>query len=82
VDLEPVTEAQDIELLHATIGRHAEVTASPRAKWVLGNWAAMLPRFVKVFPHEYKRVMGVPRAAKVFVPAPPEQAVAQEVARG
>jgi len=21
----------------------------------------MLPRFIKVFPHEYKRVLGVPR---------------------
>ncbi len=23
----------------------------------------MLPKFVKVFPHEYKRVLGSPRAA-------------------
>ena len=25
------------------------------------NWEAILPKFVKVFPHEYKRVLGVPR---------------------
>jgi glutamate synthase domain-containing protein 3 len=24
---------------------------------VLENWTAMLPKFVKVFPHEFKRVM-------------------------
>jgi hypothetical protein len=30
----------------------------------------MLPKFVKVFPHEYKRVLGIPRAAQVYMPAP------------
>ena len=49
---------------------------------MLENWADMLPQFVKVFPHEYKRVLGVPRATKVFIPLAPAQAVAQEVARG
>ena len=39
------------------IYRHFEATGSPRAKWILENWAAMLPKFVKVFPHEFKRVM-------------------------
>ncbi len=46
------------------IERHIEYTGSPRAEWVLDNWAKMLPRFVKVFPHEYKRVLGVPRTSK------------------
>ena len=45
------------------IARHAEETGSPRANWILENWEAMLPKFVKVFPHEYKRVLGVPRRA-------------------
>ena len=30
----------------------------------------MLPRFVKVFPHEYKRVLGVARAGALPVPQP------------
>ena len=68
--------------MRATIAKHFEATGSPRAKWVLENWAEMLPRFVKVFPHEYKRVLGVPRSTKVFIPLAPAQAVAQEVARG
>ena len=43
----------------------------------------MLPRFVKVFPHEYKRVLGVPRGDQgARIPLPPAQAVAQEVAHG
>ena len=36
-----------------------KLTGSPRARWILDNWDEMLPKFVKVFPHEYKRVLGV-----------------------
>ena len=32
--------------------------AARARKWILENWDAMLPKFVKVFPHEYKRVLG------------------------
>jgi glutamate synthase domain-containing protein 3 len=28
---------------------------------ILDNWQALLAKFVKVFPHEYKRVLGVKR---------------------
>jgi glutamate synthase (NADPH/NADH) large chain len=63
VDLEPVEEAKDIEELRYWIARHAEETGSARANWILENWDALLPKFVKVFPHEYKRVLGVPRRA-------------------
>jgi glutamate synthase (NADPH/NADH) large chain len=61
VDLEPVEDAKDIETLQYWVARHAEETGSPRANWILENWEAMLPKFVKVFPHEYKRVLGIPR---------------------
>jgi glutamate synthase domain-containing protein 3 len=36
-----------------------EFTASPRGKWILENWEQMLPKFLRVFPHEFKRVLGV-----------------------
>jgi glutamate synthase domain-containing protein 3 len=61
VDLEPVMETADIEILRAMIARHFETTGSPRAEWILENWSEMLPKFVKVFPHEYKRVLGISR---------------------
>jgi glutamate synthase domain-containing protein 3 len=61
VDLEPVINAQDIETLRYWIARHAESTGSTRANWILDNWGDLLPKFVKVFPHEYKRVLGVKR---------------------
>src|SRR5437588_11174654 len=35
VDLEPVQDAGDIRALQTLISRHAELTASPRARWIL-----------------------------------------------
>jgi len=61
VDLDPVIDAADIELIQNLTARHAELTESPRAKWILDNWESMLPKFIKVFPHEFKRVLGVKR---------------------
>jgi glutamate synthase (NADPH/NADH) large chain len=60
VDLEPVP-AEDADLLYSIVSSHVEATDSVRGKWVLENWENMLPKFVKVFPHEYKRVLGVTR---------------------
>ncbi|MGH9431514.1 MAG: glutamate synthase large subunit [Terriglobia bacterium] len=61
VDLGPVEDSQDIDILLRLITRHAEYTGSPRAKWILDNWESALAKFVKVFPHEYKRVLNIPR---------------------
>jgi glutamate synthase domain-containing protein 3 len=82
VDLESV-ESADADALQKLIERHAELTSSPRAKWILENWERMLPKFVKVFPHEYKRVLGVARKPeKKTVTTPAGRAQAQEVGRG
>jgi glutamate synthase domain-containing protein 3 len=59
VDLEPVESGSDINALRNLIDRHVQFTASPRGKWILENWGDMQGKFVKVFPHEYKRVLGV-----------------------
>jgi glutamate synthase (NADPH) large chain len=60
VDLD-VLEEKDVEDLRYWIVRHAEHTGSRRANWILDNWDRLLPKFWKVFPHEYKRVLGVRR---------------------
>jgi glutamate synthase domain-containing protein 2/glutamate synthase domain-containing protein 1/glutamate synthase domain-containing protein 3 len=60
VDLESVGEA-DAGLLQGLIYRHVEATGSPRGTWILENWEQMAPKFVKIFPHEYKRVLGIRR---------------------
>jgi len=69
VDLEPVLDPADAALLRSIIGRHFQATASPKAKEVLANFADLLPRFIKVFPHEYKRVLGIARADRPYIPA-------------
>lgn len=46
----------DMQAVRRLIEQHAEATASPRARWILENWGTMLPKFVKVFPHEIKRI--------------------------
>ena len=63
VDLEPVVDPKDIEMLLSLLTRHGEYTRSPQTKWILENWEATLPQFVKVFPHEYKRVLGIPKVS-------------------
>ena len=77
VDLDPVVDPQDIDLIQTLIARHAELTESPRAKWILDNWETMLPKFIKVFPHEFKRVLGMPRTVvdirNLRVPAHPRR---------
>jgi glutamate synthase domain-containing protein 2/glutamate synthase domain-containing protein 1/glutamate synthase domain-containing protein 3 len=63
VDLEPLVDPADVEKVRGLLERHRDLTGSPRAAWVLEHWADAQPRFIKVFPHEYKRVLGVARAA-------------------
>ena len=57
VDLDPLT-AEDTEKLLQLVKRHAELTGSPRARAILDEWPHAILRFVKVFPHEYKRALG------------------------
>jgi len=76
VDLEPLENSDDIETVKELIARHRALTGSPRAQWVLDNFESMLPRFIKVFPHEFKRVNGVARKAA----ATAQSAVAGELA--
>jgi len=58
VDLMPL-DPQDLDSLRYWIARHTEETRSPRGNWILENWNAIAPKFVKVFPREYQRVLGV-----------------------
>src|SRR6267378_2837401 len=74
VDLEPVlseSEQQgklarefwhrgqaDEVILKEMVDRHAKLTNSRRAREVLEKWADTLPRFVKIFPKEYRRALG------------------------
>ena len=56
VGLEKV-EAADALALHELISRHVTYTKSEKAMRILAHWEEMLPRFVKVMPKDYKRVL-------------------------
>ncbi|WP_306563814.1 glutamate synthase-related protein [Aquabacterium sp.] len=43
--------------LKKLIEDHHRWTGSLRAREILDNWSAQLPKFVKVFPHEYRRAL-------------------------
>jgi len=65
VDLELVSDPEDVALVKSLIQRHLEFTGSPRAARLLAGWDTQLPKFIKVFPQEYKRALGIP-----LLPAP------------
>jgi len=81
VDLEQVFDPHDQQLLRNWILRHVEATGSPRGIYVLDNWDSMLPKFVKVFPHEFKRVMKK-KAAQSAAATPQVHSRMQVVANG
>ena len=58
VDVESIGAGEEDELLIRTlIERHVAATASPLGARILENWEQMLPRFLRIFPHEYRRAL-------------------------
>ena len=55
VDLEPV--ASDAELLRSMIENHVKYTGSALGARILARWDEMLPKFVKIVPRDYWRMM-------------------------
>ncbi len=50
-------DGEEIDDLRELIQRHADYTHSQKAALVLANWSEMLPKFVKVMPKDYKRML-------------------------
>jgi glutamate synthase domain-containing protein 2/glutamate synthase domain-containing protein 3 len=57
VDLVDVTEEEDAQQLKSLIEEHFKSTHSALAKKVLDEWEETLPKFVKVYPTDYRRVL-------------------------
>jgi glutamate synthase (ferredoxin) len=57
VGLEALEEPEEIAEVRQLIQNHATHTHSQKAAQVLEHWQAMLPKFVKVMPKDYKRVL-------------------------
>jgi glutamate synthase (ferredoxin) len=70
VDVEPLTDAEDIALVRDLIERHVRATGSTRGRAVLDQWIAMQPRFVKIMPRDYRRVLGAEAQARAEGRAP------------
>ena len=67
VELEQVTSDDDKKLLHDMITSHFMYTGSRNAKRILDGWEVILPKFVKVMPIDYKRVLAERKAAAAKV---------------
>jgi glutamate synthase domain-containing protein 3 len=62
VGLEPLEEHEDLDLVQGLLERHVEYTGSTVAARILKDWPALAPKFVKVMPREYRRVLEEERA--------------------
>jgi glutamate synthase (ferredoxin) len=57
VGLEKLTDTDEILDVWKLIQRHQTYTKSVRAAAVLADWKNLIPKFVKVMPQDYKRVL-------------------------
>ena len=64
VDLEPLTDDEDVDLVRSLLERHREHTGSTVADRLLQDWQGTISRFVKVMPLDYRRVLDEQKAAE------------------
>jgi len=64
VALERLTDRGEIEFVREMISQHADYTKSQRAWKILSLWDEMVPKFVRVMPKDYKRVLEQLQRAK------------------
>ncbi|HPE05124.1 MAG TPA: glutamate synthase-related protein, partial [Thauera sp.] len=56
VDIDHLTMGDEL-ILKGLIERHVRFAGSVRAREILNNWGVWRKKFVKVFPHEYRRAL-------------------------
>jgi glutamate synthase (NADPH/NADH) large chain len=57
VELESLEEDEDLDFVRSMIARHAAITSSARAAYLLSVWSSTAARTIKVIPRDYKRIM-------------------------
>ncbi|MFM7396590.1 MAG: glutamate synthase large subunit [Gammaproteobacteria bacterium] len=57
VEVGRVEDPEETDALRRLIARHAELTGSTVAQRILSAWPTQLPKFVRVIPKDYKRVL-------------------------
>jgi glutamate synthase (ferredoxin) len=66
VQLFPLDDSEEIAEVRQLVDRHAEWTDSERSRQVLADWGRMVPRFRKVYPNDYRRVIETQRRFKLL----------------
>ena len=56
-DVVALEDEAEIAEVRQMIERHLVYTGSPRAQHVLGHWEESVPRFAKVYPRDYRRML-------------------------
>ena len=80
VDLEAITEDDDIESIKSLLTKHVKYTHSTVAEKILEQWSNYQGKFVKVMPKDYKRVLNAIRIAREK--GLPEDEAVMEAAHG
>ena len=57
VSSEAVTDKYDVLELKAMIEEHVQATGSKKGKRILENFKDYLPKFKKIIPHDYRRML-------------------------
>jgi glutamate synthase (ferredoxin) len=81
VDLEPLVDLDEVELVRDLLIQHAGYTGSTVAARLLSSWDQTIEKFVKIMPLDYRRVLEEQKKAEAQAEAR-DEAEQVEVARG
>lgn len=65
VQLFPLEDEEDVAEVQAMMRKFYEYTGSDRPLWMLERWEEVRPRFVKVYPNDYRRVLQTQKRFKL-----------------
>jgi glutamate synthase (ferredoxin) len=57
IGIEKLETPAEIAEVRKLVENHLDYTKSARARYVLDNWTNLLPKFVKILPKDYKRML-------------------------
>jgi glutamate synthase (ferredoxin) len=57
VGIEALEDPEEIAKVRGMVEKHLEYTGSARARHVLDNWDALVPKFVRIMPKDFKRAV-------------------------
>src|SRR5947207_2904061 len=63
VGLEKLEDPREVNDVRALVERHVRYTGSDRGRYILELWEDMVPKFVKVMPKDYQRVLSALKKA-------------------